>query len=160
MSGVRSVDDEPHAFLRSFRRFLFSPWLIPDDGLANQRAITLLSKNLSPSQREQYGRDRTFDVIGGRTGVRYRINYGDQMNIEELDGAGRCVRALCFAPQGQVPIGDVMLAQKLALELFEDDALEVAHKIGGAYSSVSFNMRPLGSRRERERMRRWRELDR
>jgi hypothetical protein len=70
-----------------------------------------------------------------------------------LDGAGRCIRALCFAPKGR---GDVVLAQKLALELFEDEAIKVAHKVSGAYSSISFNTRPLGSRRERERMRRWR----
>jgi hypothetical protein len=159
MSGMRSVDDEPHAFLRSFCRFLSSPWLIPDDRLADQRSIALLLTNLSSSQAKQYRRDRTFEVIGGRTGARYRIHFGYQMNIEELDGAGRCLRALCFAPQGRVPIGDVMLAQKLALELFEDDALEVAHKISGAHSSISFTTRPLGSRRERERMRRWRELD-
>jgi hypothetical protein len=34
---------------------------------------------------------------------------------------------LCFEPQGQLPVGDVMLAQKVALELFESKALRVAN---------------------------------
>jgi hypothetical protein len=34
---------------------------------------------------------------------------------------------LCFEPQGQLPVGDVMLAQKIALELFESKALRVAN---------------------------------
>jgi hypothetical protein len=34
---------------------------------------------------------------------------------------------LCFAPKGYLPIGDIMLAQKIALELFEADAIKVAN---------------------------------
>ena len=52
------------------------------------------------------------------------------MNIEEL-GAGRYVtRRWCFAPEGALAIGDVMLAQKIALETFELDALAVANHDG------------------------------
>jgi len=36
---------------------------------------------------------------------------------------------LCFTPQGHLPICDVMLAQKIALECFELDALAVANTI-------------------------------
>jgi hypothetical protein len=36
---------------------------------------------------------------------------------------------LCFMPRGKLAEGDIMLAQKLALELFEADALKVAKKI-------------------------------
>jgi hypothetical protein len=32
-------------------------------------------------------------------------------------------------PEGHLAIGDVMLAQKIALELFENDALKIAHKV-------------------------------
>jgi hypothetical protein len=38
------------------------------------------------------------------------------------------VRLLCFEPQGALPVGDVMLAQKVALELFEWETLAVANK--------------------------------
>ena len=36
---------------------------------------------------------------------------------------------LCFAPEGGLVVGDVMLAQKLALELFESDTLKVANRL-------------------------------
>ena len=54
---------------------------------------------------------------------------GYQMNVEELDSRGRRRRLLCFLPEGRVPVGDIMLAQKIALELFESEALKVAHHV-------------------------------
>jgi hypothetical protein len=99
------------------------------DGLAKQRAMGLLRQHLSPAQREQLDRDAFFDVIGGTTGKHYRVRRCYQMNVDELDANGRRVRALCFLPAGRLPIGDIMLAQKLALELFEMEALKAANKI-------------------------------
>jgi hypothetical protein len=93
------------------------------------RAIQLLKQDLSPAQREQYERRNHFDVTGGDTGRRYRIHHGVQMNVEHLDQSGRHIRLLCFMPEGSLAVGDVMLAQKLALELFENDALKIAHKM-------------------------------
>jgi hypothetical protein len=92
------------------------------------RSMQLLKENLSAAQREQYKRCNYFDVIGGATGRRYRIRQGHQMNVEQLGGTGGRVRLLCFMPEGCRWVGDVMLAQKIALELFETDALRVAHK--------------------------------
>ena len=92
----------------------------------NKLALQLLSEILSPDQRAQYSAYGYFEVIGGQTGNRYRIKAGSQMNIEELDASGRRVRGLCFLPRGGVPIGDIMVAQKLALELMETDALNLA----------------------------------
>ncbi len=43
-----------------------------------------------------------------------------------MDEKGRPVRLLCFMPKGGLVVGDMMLAQKLALELFESDTLKVA----------------------------------
>ena len=91
------------------------------------RAGQLLVDNLTPSQREQYQTHGYFEVIGGDTGTRYRIHCGFQLNIEELDRKGQRLGLLCFMPQGRVPIGDVMLAQKVALELFESEAIRIAH---------------------------------
>ena len=57
------------------------------------------------------------------------INHGTSMNIHnELDGAGRPRVGWCFAPKGYLVAGDVMLAQKIALETDERGALAVAHK--------------------------------
>jgi hypothetical protein len=67
-------------------------------------------------------------VIGGRTGRRYRIRYGRQMNIDQIDRNGGRICGWCFVPQGRLVAGDVMLAQKIALELFEPEALKVARR--------------------------------
>jgi hypothetical protein len=92
------------------------------------RALTLLKSWLSPKQRACYDRFRYFDVIGSYTGTRYRIYHGTQTNIEELNGAGHHVCKWCFVPDGDLVAGDVMLAQKIALETNERGALSVAHR--------------------------------
>jgi hypothetical protein len=93
---------------------------------AERVALQLLHDVLSPEQRAQYDRNGIFDVIGGQSGKRYRIRAGSQMNVEELNADGGSVRALCFVPKGGVPMGDILLAQKLALELMEEETLRVA----------------------------------
>src|ERR1700680_2224862 len=95
---------------------------------SQERAIQLLKQNLSPAQREQYEKRSHFDVTGGDTGRTYRIRLGVQMNVEQLDQSGRRFRMLCFMPAGCLAAGDVMLAQKIALELFEKEALKIANK--------------------------------
>ncbi|MGO8954734.1 MAG: hypothetical protein ACLPWS_20755 [Rhodomicrobium sp.] len=94
--------------------------------------MRLLNENLTPAQRDQYERHGYFDVAGGETGRRYRIKNRVQMNVEQLDNKGRPLRLLCFTPEGDLVAGDMMLAQKLALELFEPDALKVANKFSPA----------------------------
>jgi len=93
---------------------------------AESRSHRLLVDNLSDTQRTEFLARGSFDVIGGDTGKRYRIKRDRQMNIEELDRSGRRIKQLCFLPKGDVPLGDMMLAQKLALELFETEALGIA----------------------------------
>ena len=93
---------------------------------AESRSHRLLVDNLSNAQRAQFLTRGSFEVTGGDTGKRYRIKRARQMNIEELDRSGRRIKQLCFLPKGDVPLGDMMLAQKLALELFETEALGIA----------------------------------
>jgi hypothetical protein len=97
------------------------------------RGLRLLQENLSPAQREQHGRFGYFDVVGGNTGRRYRIKYGFQLNVALLDNRSRTRAILCFTPEGNLPAGDVMLAQKLALELSETDTLKIANKFSYDY---------------------------
>jgi hypothetical protein len=92
------------------------------------RALTLLKEWLSPKQRACYERFRYFDVVGSDTGTRYRIHHGTQTNIEELSHTGQRVCKWCFVPEGNLVAGDVMLAQKIALETNERGALSVAHR--------------------------------
>jgi hypothetical protein len=98
---------------------------------AQARGLQLFIENHSASQRDQYENHGYLDVIGRQTGNRYRIWHGSQMNVELLDSKGRCLYRLCFMPRGRLSDGDVMLAQKMALELFEHEALKVANKIAG-----------------------------
>jgi hypothetical protein len=95
---------------------------------AQERGIQLLKQNLAPPQRQQFDKYGFFDVVGGSTGKRYRIRNGRQMNIEQLDKNGRRVCGWCFFPQGNLVAGDVMLAQKMALELYEIEALNIANR--------------------------------
>jgi hypothetical protein len=68
-------------------------------------------------------------VVGGATGHTYRIRLTGPLNVEELDQRGWSVRRLCFFPEGQLVDGDVVLAQKVALETFESEALAIANKV-------------------------------
>jgi hypothetical protein len=112
------------------RSALFGTGISADIGSkrAQERGLQLLKENLTVTQRRQYEKHGYFDVTGGKTGKRYRIRHGRQMNIEQLDRNGRRVCGWCFFPQGSLVSGDVMLAQKAALELFEADALRIANR--------------------------------
>jgi hypothetical protein len=96
-------------------------------------AIQLLNASLSQQQRDQLEKRGYFEVIGGTTGKCYRIRSDYRMNVEELDKNGRRVCLLCFVPRGRLMLGNIMLAQKLALELFETQALAAANKISTEY---------------------------
>ena len=90
------------------------------------RGRKLLREWLSSEQLEQYDAHNCFEVTGCHTGKRYRINHGVGMNIYELDRAGRPQAGWCFVPSVDLVAGDVMLAQKIALETDELGALAVA----------------------------------
>jgi hypothetical protein len=92
------------------------------------RGLKLLKEWLSPEQLAQYDAKSYFDVTGCHSGKRYRISHGTSMNIHEIDGIGRPQFGWCFVPKGYLVAGDVMLAQKIALETDERGALAVANK--------------------------------
>jgi hypothetical protein len=96
---------------------------------AHLKGMQLLRENLSPAQRDELALFNYFEVVGGHTGKRYRIHVAQQMNVEVLDKNGNRVRMLCFVPRGYPPTGDVLLAQKFALELFETEALQIANVV-------------------------------
>lgn len=92
------------------------------------RSQRLLGAWLTPAQRQQLASLGYFEVVGSHSARRYRIYSGCAMNVCELDEHGRVRRGLCFLPLGELPAGDVMLAQKLALELCEDRVMLVARE--------------------------------
>jgi hypothetical protein len=95
--------------------------------LAEEKGLSLLRSWLTRQQDEQWSRDNAFDVVGCDTGTRYRITDSTSMNIIELDKDGHSVRRWCFTPVGSVVKGDVLLAQKIALETMENRARGVAN---------------------------------
>jgi len=92
------------------------------------RATTLLREWLSPQQRAQFDAEGYFDVVGCDSGKRYRIHHGTSMNVHEIDDAGHSKLGWCFVPNRRLVAGDVMLAQKIALETCENSALAVASR--------------------------------
>jgi len=63
------------------------------------RGLRLMRGWLSPFQREQFDKSGYFDVMGCRTGRKYRIYHNDlPPNVFEIDDDGRRRMGLCFAP--------------------------------------------------------------
>jgi hypothetical protein len=93
-----------------------------------ERGLNLLREWLSPEQLAQYDANKYFDVIGSHTRKRYRIYQGLAANVQEIDNAGRRRAGWCFVPDAHLVAGDVMLAQKIALETDERGALAVARQ--------------------------------
>ena len=100
------------------------------------RGLRLLRGWLSPVQLAQYDTHRYFDVIGCHSGKRYRIRHGTATNIHELDDAGDPTAGWCFVPRDYLVAGDVMLAQKIALETNERGALAVARNFAPRWSAL------------------------
>jgi hypothetical protein len=94
---------------------------------AEEKGFALLRAWLTPEQATQWEARNEFEVIGCDTGTRYRIRRGTAMNVHQLDCTGRAVARWCFAPEGGVVTGDVLLAQKIALETMEREVLALAN---------------------------------
>jgi hypothetical protein len=122
---VSSTIDALFSLYDSYSKALFDSWLLRDN--SHIRGRKLLREWLSTEQRAQFDLHDCFEVIGCQTGKKYRIRYGHYSNIEELDANGRPVSGWCFVPAGNLAAGDVMLAQKIALETSERATLAIAN---------------------------------
>ena len=109
---------------RSVREWLYDPGRLNE---TESRGVKLLKEWLSNEQLAQYEQHKYFDVTGCHSGKRYRIRHGTGTNVYELDGAGRPRAGWCFVPKDYLVAGDVMLAQKIALETDELGALAIAN---------------------------------
>lgn len=92
---------------------------------AESKGLMLLLSNLTDEQRRHFQTFGYFDATGSITGNRYRIYHGKARNVVELS-AGRARAGRCFAPQGDLVAADCMLAQKIAIENYEDEVLSKA----------------------------------
>lgn len=96
---------------------------------ADKKSLALLESWLTPQQLTEFRDTGSFVVEGGSTGKRYRINRPAPWSVKELNRRGHIVESLCFLPKDQSinSIGDIMLAQKLALEMDEEATLNIAN---------------------------------
>jgi hypothetical protein len=114
-----------------------------ESNTAEARGRRLLRGWLSAEQRAQFDAVGYFEVVGRQTAKRYRIHYGTSANVHEVDAAGNLEMGWCFAPEGFLVPGDVMLAQKIALETDELAALAVANSFAPGMYPVRVNRRPF-----------------
>jgi hypothetical protein len=89
---------------------------------AEKRADDLLRLCLTPQQIDDFEKKNCFyieiDGTGGKK-ERYRIDRGSHGNVKQIDDKGSIIRSFCIQPSG-VPVGDVLLTQKLWLEASEE----------------------------------------
>jgi hypothetical protein len=95
---------------------------------SQSRGTRLLRDWLTPQQLAQFDARGYFDVTGCHTGKRYRIRNGTAANVHEVDEFGGAGMGCCFVPEGCLVAGDVMLAQKIALETNELGTLAIANR--------------------------------
>ena len=93
---------------------------------ARIRAEELLWRFLSPAQRERYMAEEPFEVIGS-AGTRFLITRRAIANITVVSPDGNPVADLCVHPSGDLPVHDIWLAQKLALETDEESFVGLAN---------------------------------
>jgi hypothetical protein len=91
---------------------------------ALERSHALLLACLSPAQRLEFERTRSF-TVRSQSGRRYRIGFGTVANIEVLGPGDELLYRLCAKP-ADLPTPAVMLVQKLMLETREAEFLKIA----------------------------------
>jgi len=92
-------------------------------------ALDLLLKHLDPNQREQFEKQKQFEVIGKSGKYRYQISErGDVKRIDEKGPVeSYCIHPPYEIPENNLPGADLALAKKLMLELNEDLFLKTAN---------------------------------
>jgi hypothetical protein len=91
-------------------------------------AVDCCPNGFHPSSWNNSSYIDTFDVVGSHIGKIYRISYGSAANVHLLDEKGKPLCGYCFVPNARLVPGDIMLAQKIALETDENSTLALANK--------------------------------
>lgn len=82
---------------------------------AAKRAEKLLREVLSPEQRAEFDKDKSFHVIGA-DGERYRVRHGWSGHVDRIAKDGQAEERFCIHPDRMVPNADNQLIAKLMLE--------------------------------------------
>ncbi len=95
--------------------------------IAEEKALQLLLENLEENQAEIFKRTGAIPVVA-KSGRKYSIRKGTSGNVDELNEKDAVWKRLCFHPADyNIPVYDVMLAQKLMLENCEEEARKIAN---------------------------------
>jgi len=98
---------------------------------AQQRAEALLLSHLTAEQAGTFRDNKWFVVEGGKSKRKYRVRTNGELvaNIDVMDG-DRVAHRLCghINHTAGVPTNDHFLAQKVMLELAEDEFLRLANR--------------------------------
>lgn len=92
---------------------------------AKEKSHKLLLSVLDPQQKEELKTKGHFHCKSQK-GFVYRIYTGTHGNVKRLDERGKEVESLCIQPDN-VPVYDAMLAQKLHIEMNEDEFRKTAN---------------------------------
>jgi hypothetical protein len=90
-------------------------------------SYALLFQHLTDDQRNMLESENRF-LIEVNSGRIYEIRRGRHQNVYRLDENGHAVEQLCCLPRGEVPDGDVMLAQMLHLLCNEEQFRRIANR--------------------------------
>jgi hypothetical protein len=103
-----------------------SPIVVPNEAqraisqIVEERAKALLYMCLTEEQRTMLETQNKFRVVSNKGNI-FEIRRGRMHNIFRLDMQGNIIEEWCVLPPGNLPIYDVLLAQKVSLESDEDD---------------------------------------
>lgn len=95
---------------------------------AEVKARALLVEHLSEEQREELDRHKWFHVMG-KDGFQYRIVFKAMHNVFRVEDGRRTVE-YCLVSRDPIPTYDLMLMQKLMLEVMPDEF----HRIANAWT--------------------------
>ncbi len=93
--------------------------------LANIKAKALLHHNLTREQRWDLRASKSFTIVG-KDGRTYRITEGTASNVYLLENGVETKRLCVVAKDVDLPVYDLMLAQKLMLESIPDAFWKIA----------------------------------
>jgi hypothetical protein len=117
----RTIEQEARDIIRQLDR-------MRDAKKVKQVSTRLLLSTLNEDQRQTFLANGWFVVEGGRSKQRYRIHSRSYAgNVDVLDG-DNAVERLCAHCSHEIPLADHLLAQKMMLELAEDDFLRLANR--------------------------------
>ena len=82
----------------------------------SREALALLLRVLNSRQRQSLRETGSFTLVGGASGLRYRVRTTGQANIEQLDAGGAVAYRLCIAPACQLAFPGWLAMQALHLQ--------------------------------------------